>query len=277
MSKQCAYFKTPDGVNLYYEDQGQGVPLILVHGWNCSAQVWRKNSPELAKQFRVVTMDMRGHGNSVKTMAGQQVAQYARDVRALIEHLDLKDAVLAGWSLGGPVVLSYWEQYQTDSRLKGIGLIDANTCPFCPDEWNSHRLRSFNVDGMNATFANLMDDPAGFAVWFSRRMFHREQVSDSDLQWLAAEVRKTPPWVSVAIYSDYLTNDYTPILSTIDIPGFLFAADSPIAEKGAAQGRYLAGLMPKGQFLEFEGAGHILFFEQPETFNAALTRFVNTL
>ena len=120
MNKTGSYFSSFDGVNLYYEDQGQGTPLVLVHGWTCSSKIWQKNVPELAKSFRVVTMDLRGHGNSAKSLSGHHVTHYARDVRALLEQLDLKDAVLLGWSLGGPVALSYWSQYHADSRLKGI-------------------------------------------------------------------------------------------------------------------------------------------------------------
>lgn len=277
MKKVCAYFTTPGGVNLYYEDQGEGTPLIFVHGWTCSSKVWQKNTPNLVKQFRVVTLDLRGHGNSVKTLEGHNVPQYARDVRALIEYLGLNDAVLIGWSLGGPVVLSYWQQFAGDSRLKGIGLIDFNSSPLSSATWNSHRLNNFNLDGMNAGFVAMLDDPAGFAAVFAKRMFFREQVSEADLSWITAEIRKTPPWIATAIYSDYLTSDYTGVLPTITLPGIVFAADSPIAEKGLAQGRYLAGLMPLGQCVEFDDAGHILFYEQPAKFNAAISCFVNSL
>ena len=274
VKKARAYFQTPDGVNLYYEDQGEGTPLVFIHGWTCSSQVWRKNVPELAKQFRVVTLDLRGHGNSVKTLEGHNVPQYARDVRALIEHLGLNDAVLIGWSLAGPVVLSYWQQFAADSRLKGVGLIDFNSSPLSSAAWNSHRLKNFNLDAMNAGFVAMLDDPAGYAAGFAKRMFFREQVSEADLQWITAEIRKAPPWIATAIYSDYLTRDYTDVLPTITLPGIVFAADSPIAEQGLAQGRYLAGLMPNSQFIGFDDAGHILFYEQPEKFNAALTNFV---
>ncbi len=277
MKKVCAYFKTPDGANLYYEDQGEGTPLIFVHGWTCSSKVWQKNIPELIKQFRVVTLDLRGHGNSVKTLQGHQISQYGLDVRSLIEYLDLKDAVLIGWSLGGPVVLSYWQQFFADSRLQGIGLIDFNSSPLSSADWNSHRLKNFNLDGMNAGFVAMLDDPAGFAAGFAKRMFFREQVSEEDLGWITAEIRKTPPWIATAIYSDYLTSDYTAVLSTITLPVIVFAANSPIAEKGLEQGKYLAGLMPLGQLVEFDDAGHILFFEQPAKFNATLARFVTSL
>ena len=55
-----------DGARIYYEDHGQGQPILLVHGWTCSSRFWQKNVDELAKKFRVVTLDLRGHGNSSK-------------------------------------------------------------------------------------------------------------------------------------------------------------------------------------------------------------------
>src|SRR5208337_1031980 len=113
-----------DGARIYYEDRGQGQPILLVHGWTCSSRFWQKNVAELAKEFRVITLDLRGHGNSSKILSGHTIAQYARDVREIIELLQLEDLTLAGWSLGGPVVLSYYDQYRDDSGLKALGLID---------------------------------------------------------------------------------------------------------------------------------------------------------
>ena len=120
----------------------------------------------------------------------------------------------------------------------------------------------------------MVDDPAGYAANFARRVFFREQVCEDVLLWLTTEIRKTPPWIATAIYSDYLTRDYTDVLPTITLPTIVFGANSPIAEQGLAQCRYLAGLVPDSQFVGFEDAGHILFYEQPEKFNAALASFV---
>ena len=114
--------KTKDGAIIYYEDHGSGQPILLVHGWTCSSKFWRKNVPELCKHFRVITIDLRGHGNSSKILTGHTISQYASDVRALIEHLGINDVTLVGWSLGGPVVLSYYDQFRDDSRLKALGI-----------------------------------------------------------------------------------------------------------------------------------------------------------
>ena len=95
------YFETSDGAKIHFEEQGTGQPLVLLHGWTCSTVFWQRNAPELAKNFRVVTMDLRGHGNSSKILHGHTIAQYARDVGELLEHLDLQDTTLGRGPLAG--------------------------------------------------------------------------------------------------------------------------------------------------------------------------------
>jgi non-heme chloroperoxidase len=270
------YLETEDGAKIYYEDHGEGQPLLLVHGWLCSSRFWQKNVPELATKFRVVTVDLRGHGNSSKLLTGHTIRQYARDVREVIERLGLEQTVLAGWSLGGPVVLSYYEQYGGDTRLKALGLVDTAPFPFSSAGWNSHALRNYNYDGMNATFADLTANPRKFAVGFTHRMF-KQSPSDADIDWVVTEMLKTPPWVAEAVYSDFLMSDYAKSLPTVKLPVIVFGADSDVFRNGIAMGKAIASQIPQGRFVPFEDAGHILFYEQPEKFNAAMTKFVGTI
>jgi non-heme chloroperoxidase len=270
------YLETKDGAKIYYEDHGEGRPILLVHGWTCSSRFWRKNVAELANEFRVVTIDLRGHGNSSKTLTGHTIAQYARDVRQVMEHLSLRDAVLLGWSLGGPVVLSYYEQYGGDCRLKALGLVDATPFPFSPADWNSHALRNYNYDGMHAMFAVYAADPRKFACSFTARMF-KQKPSDQEADWVVAELMKTPIWIAEAIYSDYAMSDLARTLPSVKIPVMVFAANSDIFSNGIAMGEAIAGQAPHGTFIPFEDAGHMLFYEQPGKFNAALAAFVKAL
>ena len=270
------YLETKDGAKIYFEDHGEGQPILLVHGWLCSSRFWQKNVPELAKEFRVITIDLRGHGNSAKTLAGHTVRQYARDVREVIEHLGLDDAVLVGWSLGGPVVLSYYQQYSGDSRIKALGLIDSSPFPFSPEEWNSHALRNYNFDAMNASFAACAADPGKFALGFTNRIF-RQTPSNADADWVVAEMVKTPPWIAVAIYSDFVMSDLASTLPAVNIPVIVFAGDSGVFPKGIAMGKALAGRAPRGTCIAFEDAGHMPFYEQAQKFNAALASFVKAL
>lgn len=275
-SKPAAYFETGDGAKIYYEDHGKGQPILLVHGWLCSSKFWQKNVPELANEFRVVTLDLRGHGNSSKTLSGQTVRQYARDVRELIEHLGLHEAVLVGWSMGGPVALSYYEQYSRDTRLKALGLVDTAPFPFSAAGWNSHALRNYNYEGMHATFANCSADPRKFAIAFANRMF-KQKPSDADMDWVVAELVKTPPWIAEAVYSDFLMSDYATSLPSVTVPIIVCAADSGVFPSGIAMGQAITKHVRQGTFIPFDDAGHLLFYEQPQKFNGALTDFVKAL
>lgn len=272
----AGYLETGDGAKIYYEDHGDGQPILLVHGWMCSSKFWQKNVPELANEFRVITIDLRGHRNSSKTLTGHTIGQYARDVRELIEHLRLRETVLVGWSLGGPVVLSYYQQHRKDTRLKALGLLDTSPFPFNPADWNSHVLRNYNYDAMNALFADYKANPMKFAALFRTRMFEHTP-SEAETEWIVRELMKTPPWIAEAAYSDFIMSDYAKSLSTINVLVIVFAADSAIFCKGIAMGKAIAGQVPQATFVPFENAGHILFYEQPEKFNAALREFVRAL
>ncbi len=276
MTNAAGHLQTRDGARIYYEDRGKGQPIVLVHGWMCSCKLWKKNVPELANEFRVVSLDLRGHGNSSKVLTGHTIRQYAADVRELIEHLELQNAVLVGWSLGGPVVISYYDQFGDDGRVHALGLVDTAPFPFSPAHWNSHVLKDHNYDGLSATLAACTADPHKFAVAFTTRMF-KQQPSDTDIAWIVAEMMKTPPWIAEAVYSDFVMSDHARQLAAIKVPIIVFAGDSGVFCNGIAMGKAIADQLQQGTFIPFEDAGHILFYEQPQKFNVALTNFVNAL
>ncbi len=274
--KAANYLETRDDAKIYYEDQGDGQPILFVHGWMCSSKFWQRNVPELANKFRVVTVDLRGHGNSSKVLTGHTIRQYARDVREVIEHLGLRNSVLVGWSLGGPVVLSYYEQYAGDARLKALGLLDTAPFPFSPAGWNSHRMKNYNYDGMNAMFADYRANPREFVIAITTRMF-KQKPSPAEMDWMVAEQLKTPTWIAQAVYSDFLMSDHSKSLPAIEVPVIVFAANSGTYAHGIAMGKAIAAQVAQSTFIPFEDAGHMLFYEQPQKFNAALANFVKAL
>lgn len=272
----ASYLELNDGGKIYYEDHGEGQPILLVHGWMCSSKFWQKNVPELAKEFRVVTLDLRGYGKSSKALSGHTIGQYARDIRALIEHLELQDVVLAGWSLGGSVVLSYYEQFRRNGGLKALALIDAAPFPFSPANWNSHALKNYNYDAMHAMFAACTGGPKEFAAAFATRML-KEKASNTRIDWIVTELLKTPTWIAEAAYSDFVMSNYAKILPSIEIPVVVFAANSGVFACGIAMGKAIADQVPQATFIAFHDAGHMLFYEQPRKFNAAMVAFVKHL
>ena len=273
-SSRSGLVETSDGALIYYEVTGDGPPILFVHGWMMSSRFWVRQVEGLSRDFTVVTMDLRAHGNSSKVLHGHTIPQYARDVRAVIEGLKLDGVTLVGWSLAGPVVLDYWSHYGAD-RLRALALVDMTPFPFSPDAWNAHPRKGHDYDQMNAALASIFADREAFARSFIDNMFKSGAASADDMRWMLAESMKTPAAVAVAIYSDFLMRDYTAVLSTITIPTTVFAADSNIFNRGIEQGRWVASQIPGATFVGSDNGGHVLFCEDAAIFNAAVARADN--
>src|SRR6202140_2469856 len=105
-----ATFRTSDNIALHYFDAGSGSAIVLVPGWTMSADIFELQINELSKRFRVVALDPRSQGDSDKPSDGNTLERHAMDIKELLEHLRLQNAVLLGWSNGGPAVLTLGEQ-----------------------------------------------------------------------------------------------------------------------------------------------------------------------
>lgn len=273
IDRRSGLVETSDGALIYYEVTGDGPPILFVHGWMMSTRFWERQVEGLSRDFSVVTMDLRAHGNSSKVLHGHTIPQYARDVRAVIEALKLEGVTLVGWSLAGPVVLDHWSHFGAD-RLRALVLVDMTPFPFSPGAWNAHRMRGHNYDEMNAAVASLYGDLEAFARRFIDNMFKSGVAPADDMRWMLAESVKTPAAAAAAIYSDFLMRDHTAVLPTITIPTTVFAADSNIFERGIEQGRWVASQIPGATFVGSDNGGHLLFREDAAVFNAAVAQSV---
>ena len=194
--------KVSDGAHIYYEMEGNGRPVVLIHGWGCSGRFYKKNVEGLKDRFNEVIMN-----------------------------LDLHDMILMGWSMGGPTMLSYWKQFgKGEGRLAGLGLIDMTPFPFSSGAWNSHGLRDYNMEGFNAFVGAILKDRDGFATAFAGKIF-KDGVIPPGMDWLHEEMMKLPPYLGIALYGDYCYSDYTDVLPTITVPVLVVAADSGIFPK----------------------------------------------
>ena len=108
-------------VELYYEDHGSGRPVVLIHGWPLSGRSWEKQVPALVEAgHRVVTYDRRGFGESSQPFGGYDYDTFAADLAALLEHLDLRDVTLVGFSMDGGEVVRYVSRYGTDRVARAV-------------------------------------------------------------------------------------------------------------------------------------------------------------
>jgi len=267
--------ETDDGAILYYQVRGSGPPLIFVHGWAMSGNFWKKQVEAFSGNYRVITIDLRAHGNSSKIMHGHTIPRYAGDVRMVMRKLHVENSTLLGWSLGGPVVLSYWEQFGAEG-VRALGLVDMTPFPFSPADWNSHGMKNYDYNNMNAFLLALAENRREATAVFIDRMFRSGQAGP-ELEWMLAESLKTPTAAAIAIYSDYLMRDYSEILKTIDIPVVIFASNSQIFPRSIEMAKYVSSKIPNSILVPVENAGHLLFYENSEKFNSALTDFLSGL
>ena len=108
-------------IDLYYEDHGTGMPVVLIHGWPLSGASWERQMPALLEAgYRVITYDRRGFGNSSKPASGYEYDILADDLHKLMTELDLHDAVLVGFSMGGGEVARYFGKYGNDRVSKAV-------------------------------------------------------------------------------------------------------------------------------------------------------------
>jgi non-heme chloroperoxidase len=114
-----------DGAQIFYKDWGTGRPVVLSHGWPLNSDSWEAQALFLASNgYRVIAHDRRGHGRSTQTWDGNEMDTYADDLAAVIEHLDLREATLVGFSTGGGEVARYVGRHGT-GRVAQVALVSA--------------------------------------------------------------------------------------------------------------------------------------------------------
>jgi len=267
------FFSTSDGAMIYFEDYGEGQPIVLVPGYLCTSKFFCRNIEGLSRNNRLILLDARGHGSSSKTTTELTIPRMARDIKELVDFLGLDRIFLVGWSMGSSVVLSYWEQFNS-YKLAALGVVDSALYPFSDADWNSHSLKGYNLDGMNAVMAKAIDNHAAYCRGFANVIW-KKTPDPQDVEWVTTEFRKTPPWIAFAIYSDFLHRDYVSMLPTVTVPTLICGADSMAIPAGAKMAKsYMNNIKAPSELHIFEEGGHMLFYLETEKFNRTLLDFL---
>ena len=172
-------------VELYYEDVGSGKPVVLIHGWPLSGRSWENQVPALVDAgYRVITYDRRGFGKSSQPFGGYDYDTLARDLNRLVEHLDLSDMTLVGFSMGGGEVARYIGTYGSDRVAKAVLAAAVPPYLYKADDNPDGGLDDATI----ADFENgVKSDRPAFFEDFSGNFFSTEQggllVSDANRQY----------------------------------------------------------------------------------------------
>jgi non-heme chloroperoxidase len=258
------------GVTLNVIDEGQGAPLVFVHGVMMSGRFFERQIPYFSARYRVIVPDLRGHGQSEKVLHGHTVANYAQDLRALFEALGVQRPLLIGWSMGAMVVYEYLKAFGQE-EVAGIVIVDQPPSDFA---WEGYQFGAISLEALKELVEGLQLQPAGVAEELAGLMLHADQPEAR--AWMVEEITRVPPAIASTILVDQTLQDYRPFLAEIRVPTLvLFGRDNKLTAPEA--GEYIAAQIPGAQLRIFEHSSHVPFYEEAEAFNQTLEAFVQQL
>ena len=253
--------KSADGVEIHYETAGRGDPVVVfVHGWSCDRGYWRDQMVHLSRSHRVVALDLGGHGESGLGRAEWTIAAFANDVRAVVEALGLRNVVLVGHSMGGPII------------VEGARLMPDRVRALVPvDTFNEPDLRIPPAEREKFLGGLRQDFAATTAGWVKSEMFTRYStplVADR----IARDMAAGPSKVGVSAMESLLDYQSGPGLASVTVPIRLINADHWPTNLAAARRH-----RPELELAVLPRTGHFLMLEAPEEFNRVLLQAVNEL
>ena len=262
-------------IELHYEDVGSGSPVVLIHGWPLSGRSWEAQVPALvAAGHRVVTYDRRGFGASSQPWTGYDYDTFASDLDGLLTHLDLTDAALVGFSMGGGEVARYIASYGTGRVGKAVF---AGAVP--PYLYKSGDNPEGGLD--DAAISQFEDavksDRLAFLESFSRNFFSVDgklMVSEAQRAYAVQIASFASPKGTLDCIGAFARTDFRDDLKKIDVPTLVIHGDAdaivPLGVSGARTHEAV-----RGSVLEvIEGAPHGFNATHAAEFNARLIGFL---
>ena len=265
-----------DGARIAYRDTGAAgdgrTPIVLLHGLMAHGGFFREQAP-LAGDFRLVTIDLRGHGESPVPGGKASVERIAADVAELVAALDLAGAIGVGWSLGATVL---WHVLAgpAEARFAGAVVIDMTARVRNDDEWDL----GLSPEACEARSQAIRDDFDGFARNAGQGIFaepvpaHLRGLAD----WASAEFARSDPRVIASVWASLVRQDVRALLTGITHPT-LIVHGGRSRLYGDDTADHLVAALPAAEAVRFDNSGHAPHLEEPDAFNRTLTQFAARL
>ena len=259
-----------NGVTLHLVDEGEGRPVVFIHGVAMSSRFFDRQLAHVAARARFVAPDLRGHGRSEKVLHGHTVESYAADLAQLFAARGVERPVLVGWSMGAMVA---WEYLQAFGQAEVAGLVIVDQPP-SDWAWDDYEFGAITPELLAELIAGLQMAPAAVAEELANLMQH---VPDAETtEWMIEEITRCPPAIASTILVNQTLRDYRPLLPDIAVPtAVFFGADDKMTSPRA--GEWIASAIPGATFTAFEGSSHVPFHEVPDAFGEALDAFLARL
>ncbi|WP_203544485.1 alpha/beta fold hydrolase [Desulfovibrio sp. JC022] len=253
-----------DGSTISYEIYGEGkIPLIFVHGWCCDSRYWRMQVPFFSNKYKIVLVDLAGHGHSSAKRSNYTMESFGEDVAAVINAINCEKAILIGHSMGGPVI-AQTAKIIPEKVIALVGIDTFENIEYPLDE-----------KGKQEFLAPLDKDfPSGSRMMVNR-MFSNS-TSQRIREWVTADMSSAPPEVALsanhAYFDQYVTGEAATIFDEVRQPVYCVSGELwPINYE--ANRRHMSSF----DAVTLKGAAHFLMLARPDEFNSALDKTIETI
>ena len=264
-------------IELHYEDLGSGKPVVLIHGWPLSGRSWEKQVPALVDAgYRVITYDRRGFGQSSQPWNGYEYDTFAADLHKLLEHLNLHDVTLVGFSMGGGEVARYIGTYGTNRVSKAVL---AGAVPPYLYKSSNHPDGGFDDATIKGLEDGVKEDRLAFLDTFTTSFFasgdRTDLVSEAFRLYNRDIAAFASPKGTLECISAFSTTDFRDDLDKFDLPTLILHGDADAIVPVEISGQKAHERIANSQLVVIEGGPHGFNATHAEEFNTALIKFLN--
>ncbi|TVZ14665.1 alpha/beta fold hydrolase [Maribacter sp. MAR_2009_72] len=268
--------KAKEPVDIFYEDYGSGQPVILIHGWPLSRKSWEQQVWKIVEEgFRCISYDRRGFGTSSAPWADYGYSALASDLQAIIEKLDLNDAIIVGFSMGGGEVVRYLTDYGSDKIAKAA--LISSIIPLV-------KQKSDNPDGvaekdLDGIIDALQNDRVGFLKEFSKGFYNfdenkGERVSQAQLDYDFTIASFASPRATIQTALAWMHTDFRSELKNVDVPTLIVHGDADATVPIETSAKQAAAEINDNTYKIIEGAPHGLNITHAKELNDILIGFL---
>ncbi|WP_219412475.1 alpha/beta fold hydrolase [Pseudonocardia nigra] len=267
-------------VELHYTDQATGRPVVLIHGWPLSGRSWEAQVPVLVEAgHRVITYDRRGFGQSSQPWTGYDYDTFTADLAALLDHLDVRDAALVGFSMGGGEVARYLGARGTDRVSRAVLAAAVPPYLYRSDDNPDGGLDDATIAGFEE---GVRGDRLAFLDGFTKDFFSsgsgltgkKVLVSEPLRQYMLAIAAAASPKATLDCIAAFGRTDFRGDLARIQVPTLVIHGDSDQIVPIEVSGRRSADAIPGAELVVIEGGPHGVNASHPQQFNRALLDFL---
>ncbi|TMW71456.1 alpha/beta fold hydrolase [Alteribacter natronophilus] len=263
------YIKTDAGVELFVQEAGSGDPLVLIPGFTFTTEVFEKQVDYFSKTNRVIVLDPRSHGRSTVVLHGNDYVTHGADLHAVLEALEVTNAVIAGWSFGCLTAWEYVKQFGYD-RVKSMIFVDMppKSLSADPQDWSEGPLD--DIAGIYNAFLRDSSGQRDFISGYITQVMVQRKLEEKDLTWLVEQSLKTPYYIAGNLFASGMFSDCREEAEKAarQVPTL-----NVVAEHWAETAvKYINRLTPEAK-VEILG-GHMMFWEHSEKFNRIVEHFI---